>query len=143
MPTSRWVYQDGKEVEILTTRLVSSILELWTPSPNIAWLLKHLHNQHQESFPSLLHSPSGYAFPLQCYPRCTKNKTIPPYLSARFLFTLGSLGNSKLHFHFPNPVQIPHKDVHTTITVLGLRKHDRGQQGCTHNDHSSRFKETL
>ena len=127
----------------LISRPVNSILELWTPTQNLASILRILHNQHQESFPYLLHSPSSYAFPLQCYPRCRKKKTNPPDLSVRFLFTLGSSCRSRLHFHFPKIVQIPHKDVQTTITVLGLRKRYRGQQGCRHSDHSSRLKKTL
>ena len=58
----RWVYQATKELERLTAKLVSSNTELWTPAPDWAWILKHLHTQHREEFPSLLHSPSGYAF---------------------------------------------------------------------------------
>ena len=46
-----------------TTKLVSSTTELWTPAPDIAWLLKHLHTQHKEASPSLLHSTSDNAFP--------------------------------------------------------------------------------
>ena len=48
--------------EAWTANLMSSTTELWTPAPDQAWLLKHLHTQHKESSPSLLHSLSGYAF---------------------------------------------------------------------------------
>ena len=47
----------------MTAKLVSSTPELWTPAPDLSWLLKHLHTQHKEASPSLLHSPSDYAFP--------------------------------------------------------------------------------
>ena len=43
-----WVYQATKEMERLTAKLVSSTTEVWTPAPNLAWLLKHLHTQHKE-----------------------------------------------------------------------------------------------
>ena len=58
-----WVYQATKELERLTTNLVSSTIELWTSAPDLAWILEHLHTQHKEAPHSLLHSPSGYAFP--------------------------------------------------------------------------------
>ena len=58
-----WVYQATKELERLTAKLVSSNTELWTHAPYLAWILKHLHTQHREASPSLLHGPSGYAFP--------------------------------------------------------------------------------
>ena len=83
-----WVYQDAKEVERLSSKLVSSTTELWTPAPDLSWLLKHLHTQHKEASPSMLHSPSGYASPFQCYSGCAKKKTGPLDLSMRFLLTL-------------------------------------------------------
>ena len=58
-----WVYQDAKELERLTTELVNSTTELWTPTQDLSWFSQCLHTQHKEAFPSLLHSPSGYAFP--------------------------------------------------------------------------------
>ena len=33
---NRWVYWAAKEVERLTAKLVSSILELWTPTPDLS-----------------------------------------------------------------------------------------------------------
>ena len=88
-PITSWVYQAAKELERLTAKLVSSTTELWTPTPGLASLLKHLHTQHQEASPSLLHVPSGYAFPFQCFSGCAKKKTITLDLSMRFLLTLG------------------------------------------------------
>ena len=58
----RWVYRAAKELERLTDKLVSSTTELSTPTPDLSWLLKHLHTQQKEASPSMLHGPSGYAF---------------------------------------------------------------------------------
>ena len=41
-----WVYQAAKELERLTAKRMSSTTVLWTPAPDLAWLLKHLHTQH-------------------------------------------------------------------------------------------------
>ena len=47
----------------LFAKIVNSDIELWTPAQNLKWLPQHIHIQHKESSPSLLYSPSGYAFP--------------------------------------------------------------------------------
>ena len=47
----------------LFAKLVSSTIEPWTPTQDLTWLSQHVHTQHKESSPSLLYSPSGYAFP--------------------------------------------------------------------------------
>ena len=46
-----WVYQAAKELERMTAKLVSSTTELWTPAPDLAWILEHLHTQHKEAPP--------------------------------------------------------------------------------------------
>ena len=57
---SSWVYQAAKEVERLTAKLNSRAMNTHTESSLIS---KQLHTQHKEAFPSLLHNPSGHAFP--------------------------------------------------------------------------------
>ena len=47
----------------LFAKLVSSTIELWTPTQDLTRLSQHIQTQHKESSPSLLYSPSGYAFP--------------------------------------------------------------------------------
>ena len=42
----------------LFAKLVSSTIELWTPTQDITWI-----SQHKESSHSLLYSPLGYTFP--------------------------------------------------------------------------------
>ena len=39
MSKHSWVYQDAKEMERLTAKLVISSKELWAPTPNLSWLL--------------------------------------------------------------------------------------------------------
>ena len=63
--------------EAWTAKLVSSTTELWTPALDRAWLLKHLHTQHKEASPSLLHSPSGYAFHSIVVQGVQRRKTSP------------------------------------------------------------------
>ena len=72
-----WVYQATKGMERMTAKLVSSTTELWTPTPDLSWLLKHLHTQHKESSPSLLHSPLVYAFPSNAIQGVQRRKPAP------------------------------------------------------------------
>ena len=44
------------------------------PTPELTWLLRHSHTQHQESVFSLLHSPSGSDFPFQYSWRVVEKK---------------------------------------------------------------------
>ena len=82
------VYQDSKGVVGLITKLVSSTIELWTPTPDLAWILKRLHNQHKETPPSLPDSPLGYASPSSALQGVQIKKPTPLDLSVRFLPTL-------------------------------------------------------
>ena len=59
---SSLVYQDAKEVERLTAKLVSSTPKLWAPTLDLL-ISKQLHTQHKEEFPFMLHGPSGHGFP--------------------------------------------------------------------------------
>ena len=47
----------------LFAKIVSSTIEPWTPTQDLTGLFQHVHTQHKESSPSLVYSPSGYAFP--------------------------------------------------------------------------------
>ena len=71
-----------------TTKLVSSTIEILKPAPDLAWILKHLHAQHKEASPSLLRSPSGYAFPSSALRGVQRRKPTPLDLSMRFPCTL-------------------------------------------------------
>ena len=76
------------------------------------------HTQHKELVPSLLHSPSGPAFPFQCYPGVVEKKVSPLALSMWFpnnrfkqtkphpcfLFTFHI--HTRLHRH--NPYHLTH-----------------------------------
>ena len=72
-----------------TAKLVSSTTELWKPALDWDWILKHLHTQHKEASPSLLHSPSGYAFHSSAIQGVQGKKPTPLYLLVRFLHSLG------------------------------------------------------
>ena len=58
-----WVFQESKEEGKEIAKPVISTTELWTPALGQVWILKHIHTQHKEASPSLLHSPSSHAFP--------------------------------------------------------------------------------
>ena len=51
---NRWVYQDTKEVERLTAKVVSSIREIWTPTLDLALILN-------------IFTPNIRKHPLLCY----------------------------------------------------------------------------
>ena len=70
-------------------KLVNSNTEIWTPALDRAWLLKNLHTQHKESFPSLLHSLSDYSFHSSVVQGVQRRKPTPLDLFVRFLLTLG------------------------------------------------------
>ena len=44
-------------------KLISSTIELWTPTQDLAWISQHLHTRYKEEYPSLLQCPSVYSFP--------------------------------------------------------------------------------
>ena len=58
---------------------MSSTTELWTPTQDLAWISQHLHTQHKEASPSLLHSPSGYAFHSSALQGVQRRKTSPSW----------------------------------------------------------------
>ena len=60
-------------------KLASSTTELWAPKQDISWLSKHLHTQHKEASPSLLHSPSVYAFPFNALQGVKRRITSPSW----------------------------------------------------------------
>ena len=72
-----WVYQAAKELKRMNSKLASSSLELWTPAPDLAWLLKDIHTLHKEASSSLLHNPSGYAFPSSAIQGVQRRKPTP------------------------------------------------------------------
>ena len=74
-----WVYQATKEVEGWIAKIVSSTTELWTHAPDRDWILKHLHTQHKEAPPSLLHRPSVYAFPFSALQDVQETITNPSW----------------------------------------------------------------
>ena len=47
----------------LFSKVVSSIIEPWTPTQDLTWIFQHVHTQQKESSPSLLYNPLGHAFP--------------------------------------------------------------------------------
>ena len=72
-----WVYQDAKELETLTAKLVRSTTKLWTPILDITWLLKHLHTQHKEH-PLLCYMVPQAMPSLQVLFRVCKEENQPP-----------------------------------------------------------------
>ena len=47
----------------LFAKIASSTIEPWTPTEDLTWIFQHVHTKHKESSPSLLYTPSCYAFP--------------------------------------------------------------------------------
>ena len=111
-----------------TTKLVSSTTELWTPAPDIAWLLKHLHTQHKEASPSLLHSTSDNAFPSSALQGVQRRKPTPLDLFLRFPSYTRFIKLVQTQFH-SNSVQTKAKRcTPNTIRFLGLRKNSLGNK---------------
>ena len=111
-----------------TTKLVSSAIEIWTPAPDLAWILKHLHAQHKEASPSLLHSPSSYAFPSSALQGVQRRKLAPLDLSVGFLSYTRFIKLVQTQFH-SNSIQTKDKIcTHNTIRFLGLRKNSLGNK---------------
>ena len=111
-----------------TSKLVSSTTEPWTPALDLAWLLKHIHTQHKEASPSLLHSPSGYAFPSSALQGVKRRKPSPLDLSMRFPSYTRFIKLVQTQFH-SNLVQTKAKRcTHNTIRFLGLRKNNLGNK---------------
>ena len=72
-----WVYQDGKEQERLTAKLVSSSMELWTPTPNLSWLL-NIYSPNTRKHPFLYYTvPWAMPF-LPMLFRVCKEENHPP-----------------------------------------------------------------
>ena len=76
-------------MERLTAKLVSSTTELQTPTPDLAWLLKHLHTQHKEN--PLLYYTVPQVIPSipVLFKVCKEENPAPLDLAVRFLSTLG------------------------------------------------------
>jgi len=94
-----------------TAKLVSLTTELWTPAPNLDWLLKHLHIQQKGASPSLQQSPLGYAFLSSVIQGVQGRKPTPLDLSVRFLPTLGLSSQFRAN-STPNQFK-PRKKMHT------------------------------
>ena len=122
----------------MTARLVSSIPELWTPTPDLARLLnictpntrKHplifyIVPQTMPSLPVLfkvckeVNQPSRLAYEVPSHTRFIKQVQTP--------------------FPFPKLVQMSNEDVHIMTSVLGIRKCNRNQGIHTHKHTNYKF----
>ena len=126
-----WVYQAAKALERLTPKLVRSTIELQTLALDLAWILKHLHTQHKETSPSLLHNPSGHALPFSSIQGVQRRKPFPVHLSLRFLLTLVLSSYFRPHFHSQTSSHQRKKCTHNIIQNYGLRKNSSATKQFT------------
>ena len=128
---SSWVYQATKEVERLTTKLVSSLPEIWTPTPDLAWLL-NIYTPNTRKHPPLSYTVPWTMPSLLVLFRVCKEENQP----SRLVFEVPShnrfIKQVQTPFPFPKLAQMSSEDVHTTISILGLTKRNRCQGIHTH-----------
>ena len=121
-----WVYQATKEMERLTTNLVSSSTELWTPTPNLSWIL-NIYPPNTRKHPLLCYTVPQAMPSLPVLFRVCKEENHPP----RSIYEVPShtrfIKFFKPHFHSHlNTYQST--NAYTTIyTIFGLRRTVRQQ----------------
>ena len=92
---------------------MSSTTELWTPTQDLPWISQHLHTQHKEASPSLLHSPSNYTFHSSSLQGVQRKKTRPSWSVCEVPFHTLFIKLILPQFH-SKQVQTKTKDAHTT-----------------------------
>ena len=125
-------------MERLTSKLVRSTLELWTPTPDLAWLLKNYTPNTRKH--SLLCYTVPQAMPsLPVLFKVCKEENHPSRLVCEVPSHTKFIKQVQTPFPFPKSVQISNEYVHTTISVLGLTKCNRSQGMHTHTHNNYEF----
>ena len=124
---SSWVYQAVREVERLTAKLVNSTPELWTPTSDLAWFVKNYTPNKRKH--SLLYYTVPHAMAsLPMLFRVCKEENQPSRLICEVPSHTRFIQQVQTPFSFPKLVQMSSEDVHTTISVLRLTKHNRTKE---------------
>ena len=84
-----WVYQATREVEGWIAKLLISIIKLWTPAPDLAWLL-NIYTPITRKHPLLYYTvPQAMPSIPVLFRVCKEENTTPMDMSVRFLSPLG------------------------------------------------------
>ena len=109
-----------------TAKLVSSILDLWTPTMDLAWLL-NIYRPNTRKHPLLYYTVPQAMPSLPVLFRVCKEENQPSRLVCEVPSHTRFIKQFRTPFPFPKLVHMSNKDVHTTISVLGLTKCNKSQ----------------
>ena len=102
----------------MAAKLVRSFLELWTPAPGLAGVLKHPHTPNMRKYPLIFYTVPRAMPPLLVLSRGCKEEIHPSSSVCEAPAHARIVKQAHTPFPHLKIVQRPTNDIHTSIIVL-------------------------